>query len=67
MCGKIKFHSKAPKLKYCQNSLNGFCFSNLASAFYSIKQTKAYNSISMCIEELFKSEVDNRIDSANAI
>ena len=45
MSGKIKFHSNNPMIKYCQKSLNGFCFSSLASAFSSIKQTKADNDI----------------------
>ena len=33
----FKFHNDAPMLKYCQNLLNRFCFSGLASAFYSIE------------------------------
>ena len=67
MCGKIKFHSKAPMLKYCQKSLNSCCASSLASVFSSIKQTKAANYILMHIEESLKIEVGNRIDFENAI
>ena len=51
----FKFHNYAPILKYCQKSLNSCCFSILASAFVSIKQINAYNSISLCIEESLKS------------
>ena len=39
----------------------------LESAFASIKQNQADNSISLHIEESLKSEVGNRIDFANAI
>ena len=46
---EMKFHSKAPMLKYRQNSLNSCCFSSLASAFDSINKTKAANAISMRI------------------
>ena len=62
MRGKIKFHSKAPMLKYRQNSLNICCFSSLASAFDINNQTNAANAIAMRIEESSKSEVGNRID-----
>ena len=44
-------------LKYCQNSLNSFCFSGLELALARIKQTKDENSILMHIEESLKSEV----------
>ena len=67
MCGKIKFNGNAPMLNYCQKSLNSCCFSSLASAFASIKQTKATNAISLCMEESLKSEVGNRIDFSNDI
>ena len=67
MCGKIKFHSKAPVIKYRQESLNSCCLSSLASAFDSINQTKADNTILVRIEELLNSEVDNCINFANAI
>ena len=50
LCGKIKFHSKAPMLKYHQNSFDSFCFSGLFSAFSSINQTESLNSIAMRIE-----------------
>ena len=63
----IKFHSKAQMIKYCQKSLNSFCFSILETTFAIIKQTKAFNAILMRIEESLKSEVRNRIDVANAI
>ena len=62
MCGKIKFHSKAPMLKYCQKSLNSCCLGSLASAIAIIKQTKTDNAISMLIEESLNIEVGNRID-----
>ena len=67
MCGKIKFHINAPMLKYCQNSLNNFCFGSSESSFASIKQTNAANDISMNIEESLKSKVGNCIDFANNI
>ena len=67
MCGKIKFHSKAPMLKFCQESFNSCCFSILASSFDSIIQTKTANYILMCTEESLKSEVVNSIDIANSI
>ena len=54
-------------LKYCQNSLNGCCFSSLASDFDSINQIKAVNAISISIEELFKIQVGNHNYFANAI
>ena len=63
----IKFHSKAQMIKYCQKSLNSYCFSSLATTFAIIKQTKAVNAILMRIEESLKSEVGNSIDVANAI
>ena len=47
---KMNFCSKAPMLKYRQNSSNSCCFSSLASAFDSINQTKSATSISMRIE-----------------
>ena len=61
MCEKVKFHSKAPMLKYCQKSLNSFCLSSLVSDFSSFKQTKDANTTSKRIKEYFKSEVGNRI------
>ena len=67
MCGKIKFNSKAPKLSYCQKSLDSCCFSGLASVFASIKQTKDSNTILVRIEESFKSELGNCFDCANDI
>ena len=67
MCGKIKFYIDYSMLKYRQKSLNSCSFSSLASAFSIIKQTKAYNDISLCIKESLKSKVGNRIDFANAI
>ena len=57
----FKFHNDARILKYCQKSLNSFCFSSLASAFISIKPIKVDNDISFFIEELLKSKVGNRI------
>ena len=54
-------------LNYCQKSLNICCFSGLALSFYNIEQTKAYNAISLRIEESLKIEVGNRIDFENAI
>ena len=48
---KIKFHSKAPMIKYHQESLDSFCFSSLTSDFTIINQTRASNDIAMCIEE----------------
>ena len=41
----FKFHNDAPILKYCQKSLNIYCFSSLASAFASINQNKAADAI----------------------
>ena len=67
MCGKFKFYSDAPILKYCQMLLNICCSSSLASAFTSIKQTKASNAISLHIEYSLKNKVDNCIDFDNAI
>ena len=67
MFGKIKFHSKAQMLKYCQEPLNSCCFVSLAPDFSSIKKTKADNAISMCIEKSLKSEVGNRTDFENTI
>ena len=63
----FKFHNDAPMLKYCQNSLNRFCFSSLESAFAIIKQIKGIDAISFLVEESLKSKVGNRIDFANAI
>ena len=37
----MKFHSKAPMIKYRQHSLNSFCFISLASDFDSINKTNA--------------------------
>ena len=67
MCGEIKFHSKAPMLKYLHESLSSCCFSSLATFFDSIDQTKAGNSIVIRIEESLNSEVVNFIDLANDI
>ena len=67
MCGKFKFHSDSPMLKYRQNSLNGCCFSILVSSFSGIEQTKAFNDISLHIEESLKSKVGNHIDFSNVI
>ena len=63
----FKFQNDAPILKYCQKSLNRFCFSSLASAFVSINNNKAANDISLRIEESLESKVGNRIDYANDI
>ena len=63
----FKLQIVAPILKYCQKSLNRCRLSSLASAFSSINQKNAVNSISMRIEESFKSEVGNRIDFSNDI
>ena len=62
MCGKIKFHSKAPTLKYRQDLLNSCCFSSLESAFAIINQGKSENSTAMRIEESLTSDVGNCID-----
>ena len=67
MCGKMKFHSKAPMLKYRQNALNSCCFSSLVSAFDSINQNKAANDIAIRIEESLNIQVGNRIYFTNAI
>ena len=67
MCGEMKFHSKAPLLQYRQNSLNSCRFSNLASSFDSINQTKATDCVAIRIEESFTIQVVNRIDFSNAI
>ena len=67
MCGEIKFHSNAPMLNYCQNSLNSCWFISLESSSDSIKQIKAFNYILFHIEEPLNIEVGNRIDFANAI
>ena len=63
----FKFHSDASMLNYCQKLLNGCCFSSLAYAFSSIKQTNSFNAISFCMEESLKIKIGNRIDFANAI
>ena len=63
----MKFHSKAPMLKYRQNSFNSFCFSSLASAFDIINKTNASNAIETHIEEALTIQGSNRIDVANAI
>ena len=44
------FHKDAPTLIFRQKALNSCCFSNLASAFISIKQIKAANAISLRIK-----------------
>ena len=61
------FHKDAPILNFCQKTLNGCCFSGLASAFASNKHFKADNAISIRIKESLKSKVGNRIDFANEI
>ena len=63
----FKFHNDSPMLKYCQKSFTSCFFSSLDSAFDSIKQIKATNDISLCIEESLKSKVGNHIDFANNI
>ena len=63
----MKFHSKAPMLKYRHNSLNSCYLSSLESAFDSINQNKAKKFIAICVEESLKSKVGNRIYFANAI
>ena len=64
---KMKFHSKASMLKYCQKSLNRCCFSSSESSFYSINQNKSANAIVMRIEESLTIQVGNRIDFTNTI
>ena len=54
-------------LKYYKKLLNSCCFSSLASAFASIKQTKADNDILLFIEEYLNSKVDNCIYFENSI
>ena len=66
MCGEIKFHSNAPMLNYCQNSLNSCCFSSLASDFDGINKTKAVNAIAMRVETVSTIQVGNRSDFSNA-
>ena len=63
----VTFHNDAPILNYCQKSLNSFCFGIFASDFVITKQSKAYNAISLSIEEYLKSEAGNGIGFANAI
>ena len=63
----MRFHSIAPMLKYRQNLLNSWCFSNLTSVFNSTNQTKEENDIEICIEESMKSQVGNSIDFSNAM
>ena len=63
----FRFHNDAPIFKYFQKSFNPCCFSSLASAFDSINHNKAPKAVSLRIEESWESEVDNRIDFANAI
>ena len=63
----MRFHSIAPMLKYRQNLLNSWCFSNLASVFNCTNQTKEDNAIEICIEESLKNQVGNSIDFANAM
>ena len=63
----LKFNNDAPMLKYCKKSLD-ICFSSsLESKFASIEQTKAYNVISLRIEEFLNSEVVNSIYFSNDI
>ena len=50
MCGKMKFLSKAPMLKYRQKSLNSCYLSSLKEAFDRIKKTKAVNDVAIRIE-----------------
>ena len=50
-----------------QKSLNSSCFSNLASAFAIINQSKAAYAIYLRIKESLKSEVGNRINFATDI
>ena len=61
------FYSDVPMLKYRQKLFNSCCFSSLASAFASIKQTKADNYILLFIEEYLNSKVDNCIYFENSI
>ena len=63
----FKFYNDAPMLKYCLKSLKSWCFTNLASAFDSIEQTKSVNAISVCIEESLKNITGNIIDFVNGI
>ena len=67
MCGNFRFHNDAPMLNYCQKSFNICCFSSLESVFDSIEQTKAFNDVSLRIEESLKIEVGRCIYFANAI
>ena len=46
---EMEFHSKAPMLKYRQNSLNSCCFVSLAPAFDSDNQTNVSNDIVIVI------------------
>ena len=64
---EIKFHSKAPMLKYRQNSMHSCCFSSLESDFDCTNQKKAANVIAMLIKESLTSQVGNHIDFANDI
>ena len=61
----FKFRSYAPMLKYHRKSLNSCCFSSLASAFASIRQTNSVNAISFRIEEFLKNRVGNCTDFDN--
>ena len=61
------FHTDAAILNFCQKTFNSCCFSSLGSAFYSNKNFKAANDISILIKESLKSEVGNRIDFENEI
>ena len=58
---------KSPTLIFSQKSFNSCCFSSLASAFASIKQIKAANSISLRTNESLTSEEGNRIHFAYEI
>ena len=65
----MKFNINDAMLKYCQNTLNSCCFSSLASDFEIINQSKAANSISNHIKELFTSQLcfRNHIGFANSV
>ena len=54
--------SDAPIFKYCQKSLNIYCFRSLEAAFASINHNNDANAISLRIKESLKSEVGNCID-----
>ena len=46
---EMKFHVDAPMIKYCQSTLNIYCFSSLMSDLNSINQIKDNNAITNCI------------------